>query len=134
MSNYIFENRFDVRDYECDIQGILNNSVYQNYFEHTRHLFLKSSGQDFAKLHTQGIDPVLYRIEIDYKYSLKSGESCICKLKTEKQGNLKIIFFQDIFRIPDNKLIAKAKVIIVVLKNGKPIVPDNIIIFSSKLS
>ena len=33
---YIFETRLDVRDYECDIQGIVNNANYLHYTEHTR--------------------------------------------------------------------------------------------------
>ena len=33
-----------VRDYECDIQGIVNNANYLHYTEHTRHLYLKSLG------------------------------------------------------------------------------------------
>jgi hypothetical protein len=35
VMEYIFELPFKVRDYECDIQGIVNNAVYQNYLEHT---------------------------------------------------------------------------------------------------
>ena len=42
--NYIFETEMEVRDYECDIQGIVNNANYLHYTEHTRHLFLTSLG------------------------------------------------------------------------------------------
>ncbi len=122
--NYIFETEFEVRDYECDIQGIVNNSVYQNYLEHTRHKFLLETGLNFAELHKQNIDPVVHRVEIDYKFPLKSGDTFISKLNYERKGNVRIIFNQDIYRKPDNKLIVSAKVIAVVLKNGKPVLPD----------
>ena len=48
---YVFETEMEVRDYECDIQGIVNNANYLHYTEHTRHLYLQSLGVSFAKLH-----------------------------------------------------------------------------------
>lgn len=127
MQKYIFELELKVRDYECDIQGIVNNAVYQHYLEHTRHEFLIAAGSDFAGLNKEGIKPVVYRIEIDYKYSLKSGDDFISVLNFEKQGNLKLIFNQEIYRKPDKKLIVKAKVIVVVSENSKPVKPDFLI-------
>jgi len=50
-----------VRDYELDIQGVVNNSVYGNYFEHARHEFLLSNGVNFAKLAHEGIHLVVAR-------------------------------------------------------------------------
>ena len=35
MSQYIYELEMKVRDYECDLQGIVNNANYQHYLEHT---------------------------------------------------------------------------------------------------
>ena len=55
--NYIYELEMKVRDYECDLQGIVNNANYQHYLEHTRHEFLTSVGVSFAALHEQGVDP-----------------------------------------------------------------------------
>lgn len=54
---YIFETRMDVRDYECDIQGIVNNANYLHYTEHTRHRFLKHAGLSFAALHERASMP-----------------------------------------------------------------------------
>ncbi len=80
-----FELSFEVRDYECDLQGIVNNAIYLNYLEHTRHKFFLNNGIDFFTLHQKGIDLVVVRIEIDYKHSLTSGDSfCVrllCKLE-----------------------------------------------------
>ena len=56
MSQYIYELEMKVRDYECDLQGIVNNANYQHYLEHTRHEFLISVGISFAALHEQGVD------------------------------------------------------------------------------
>ena len=72
MEKYIYELKMKVRDYECDLQGIVNNANYQHYLEHTRHEFLISAGADFAKLHTEGIDPVVARISMAFKTPLKS--------------------------------------------------------------
>ena len=64
----MFSSESEVRDYECDMQGIVNNSVYQNYLEHARHLFLRSKGIDFVEVTEKGIYFIVTRIEIDYKF------------------------------------------------------------------
>ena len=121
-----FELDFDVRDYECDLQGIVNNAVYQNYFEHTRHQHLKAVGLDFAELHSQNIDPVVYRIEIDFKKALKSGDQFRSISEISREGNLKFIFNQAIYKV--ERLITKAKVVVVFTSKGKPIAPPQIFI------
>jgi len=120
-TDYQYELGFSVRDYECDLQGIVNNAVYLNYFEHARHTFLIGKNIDFAALHNEGIDLVVSRIEIDYKLSLTSGDLFVVKLNILKEGHLRLIFDQAIFRISDNKLVAHTKVTGVGLKRGRPI-------------
>jgi acyl-CoA thioester hydrolase len=117
-NKYIYELEFKVRDYECDIQGIVNNSCYQNYLEHTRHEFLLANNVSFAELHNRGIDAVVSNIEIHYKSPLKPGDTFISKLYVAKDG-ARYFFHQEINRIYDNKLIVKAKVGTVVVVNGK---------------
>ena len=104
---YIFELELKVRDYECDIQGIVNNSVYQQYLEHTRHEFLEENGISFAVLHQQGIDAVVSSIEIAYKSPLKPGDRFTSKLYVTKEG-VRYIFHQGIF-VPENSVLRWAR-------------------------
>ena len=67
QQKYIFTLPMKVRDYEVDAEGIVNNAIYLHYFEHTRHEFCEHAGMSFAQMHAQGIDPVLNRVEIDYR-------------------------------------------------------------------
>lgn len=115
---FIYELEMRVRDYELDLQGIVNNSVYQNYLEHTRHEFLLENQVSFDKLHNQGIDAVVARIEMAFKFSLRSGDNFISKLYVAKEG-VKYVFHQEIRRKEDNKLCIKAKVDTVVVVDGK---------------
>ena len=118
MEKYIYELKLKVRDYECDLQGIVNNANYQHYLEHTRHEFLTSTGMSFAKLHEQGIDPVVARLTMAFKTPLRSGDEFISKLYLKKEG-IKYVFKQDIFRLPDMKPAMKAVVETVCLINGR---------------
>lgn len=118
---------FKVRDYECDIQGIVNNANYQHYLEHARHEFLISNGISFANLHDQGIDLVVTRVEIDYKFPLKSRDTFVVRTYVIRKGNVRLLFIQDIYNLPDGKLIIKAIVTGVATKNGKPVPPGDLV-------
>jgi acyl-CoA thioester hydrolase len=115
---YDFELEFKVRDYECDLQGVVNNSVYQNYLEHTRHEFLKIIGLNFEDLFRRGIVAVVARVELAYKTSLRSGDSFVVRLRVEHEG-VKYIFYQDIYRLPDEKLCCKGIVTTTSLVSGR---------------
>lgn len=118
MEKYIYELKMKVRDYECDLQGIVNNANYQHYLEHTRHEFLNSEGISFAKLHEEGVDPVVARLTMAFKTPLRSGDEFISKLYLKKEG-IKYVFYQDIFRLPDLKIVIKASVETVCLIDGR---------------
>lgn len=118
MNNYIYELTMKVRDYECDLQGIVNNANYQHYLEHTRHEFLSATGASFSRLHEEGVDPVVARLSMAFKTPLRSGDEFISKLYLRKEG-IKYVFYQDIFRLPDLKPVIKATVETVCVVNGK---------------
>ena len=118
MEKYIYELKMKVRDYECDLQGIVNNANNQHYLEHTRHEFLTSTGVSFARLHEEGIDPVVARLTMAFKTPLKSGDEFVSKLYMKKEG-IKYVFYQDIFRLPDMKIVIKASVETVCIVNGR---------------
>ena len=90
--SYAFTFEMSVRDYECDMQGIVNNSVYQNYIEHVRHEYLKEVGIDFSEYTRQGINLVVVRAELDYKYPLTSGDTFLVGLNIRRESPLKFAF------------------------------------------
>lgn len=124
MDKFDFQFEMQVRDYECDIQGIVNNSVYQNYLEHCRHKFLEKIGLSFAQMHSDGIDAVVIRAELNYKFPLLPGDEFFVQLKMAKQGRLRIIFNQQIIRKVDKKLMVDARITAVLTKNGRPVSPE----------
>ena len=127
MNDFAFEFEMQVRDYECDLQGIVNNAVYQNYLEHCRHKFLLSAGLDLAQMHIGGIDAVVIKAEIEYKFPLKPGDDFYVRLKPRRNGRLRIIFDQEIVRKADEKLILKARITTALTKNGRPFPSDEFV-------
>ena len=118
MKQYLFQLEDKVRDYECDLQGVVNNANYQHYMEHTRHEFLESLGENFGAMHEQGIDAFVSRVDIQYKQSLRSGDRYRSCLNLSKKGP-KLIFEQDIYRLSDGALATRGTVESVVVQNGR---------------
>ena len=117
-TKYVFETRMLVRDYECDIEGIVNNANYLHYTEHTRHLFLKQCGLSFAEMHRKGVDAVVARMNLQYKVPLRCDDEFISRMGLTKEG-IKYVFHHDIFRAADNQLSFRGKVELVCLVNGR---------------
>ncbi len=115
---YIFETKMEVRDYECDIEGIVNNANYVHYCEHTRHLFLKQCGLSFAEMHEKGVDAVVARMQLQFKTPLRPDDEFWSRLNLTKEG-IKYVFHQDIYRAADEKLCFRAKMELVCLVNGQ---------------
>ncbi|MEM7562191.1 MAG: acyl-CoA thioesterase [Pseudomonadota bacterium] len=123
--DYTHEIEFKVRDYECDMQGVVNNGVYQNYLEHARHEFLQSKGINFAEVTERGINLVVIRAELDYKHSLKSNDNFVVKSLVRQNSRVRFEFQQDIFRLPELKLMLSGRIFgTSVNANGRPFVPE----------
>ena len=118
MSKYIFETRMEVRDYECDIEGIVNNANYLHYTEHTRHRFLKYAGLSFARMHEKGVDAVVARMNLAFKTPLRCDDEFISRMGLCKEG-VRYIFTHDIYRASDERLCFHATVELVCLINGR---------------
>lgn len=121
---YIFETQMMVRDYECDIEGIVNNANYLHYAEHTRHLFLQKCGLSFAEMHRKGVDAVVARMNLQFKTPLRCDDEFKSCLNMKKEG-LRYVFYQDIYRASDRKICFKGVIDLVCLVNGKLAVSED---------
>ena len=115
---YCYETRMEVRDYECDIEGIVNNANYLHYMEHTRHLFLKECGLSFADMHAKGVDAVVARMNLQFKTPLRCDDEFISRLALKKEG-IRYVFYQDIYRASDEQLCFKGVAELVSIVNGR---------------
>ena len=127
MDDNTFRLELKVRDYECDLQGVVNNANYQHYLEHARHEFLTEKGISFSKLHDEGLDLIVTKVEIEYKYPLRSHDRYIVTVDIRREGNVRLVFIQSIYRVPDNKLIVTARVTGAATRNGRPVPPGHLI-------
>lgn len=119
QDKYIFTLEIAVRDYELDSEGIVNNAIYLHYLEHTRHAFVKQEGIPFGSLTSDGLMPVVRRLEIKYCTPLRSGDVMLSRLWIERKGP-RFVFYQDLFRKTDEVPVAKAVVTIVCMdKDGR---------------
>ena len=122
---YAHQLELKVRDYECDLQGVVNNAVYQNYLEHARHEFLRSRGIDFAAVTASGVNLVVIRAELDYRKSLVSGDHFCVRSRLRRSSKLRFEFQQAIYRTDDEALMLEASITATSLNpQGRPFLPE----------
>ena len=127
MTDKVFQCRIAVRDYECDMQGVVNNSVYQNYLEHARHEFLKHKGLDFAELTRRGIIVVVVRAELDYLQSLRSGDVFDVSVEPVRISAIRLGFQQQIIHEASRKVMLKALIVTTAVnERGRPWFPEEL--------
>lgn len=112
-----------VRDYECDMQGIVNNAVYQHYLEHARHEYLSSRGLNFAELTAAGVIIVMVRAEIDYRGALRAGDEFKVTVVPSRPSPVRLVFDQAIQRRGMTLLEARI-VTTAVNERGRPYFPE----------
>lgn len=121
MSGLSHTHAFEVRDYECDLQGIVNNANYLHYLEHARHQMLKHMGMDFTALARAGMNLVVTRIEIDYLLPLRSGDAFEVRTTLRRVSKLRFACLQNIVRTPDEAPVAKATAMVASVNTaGRP--------------
>lgn len=125
---YEYRRSFKVRDYECDIQGVVNNATYQRYMEVTRNEWLyEEMGLNYSKMTAENKFLFVSKIVIEYKYPLRPNDKFWCGGIVRRTSNVKLVAVQDIYR-EDNMEILKADLVIVgVSPSGGYGLPQNII-------
>jgi acyl-CoA thioester hydrolase len=118
MEGYIYSLEMKVRDYECDIQGVVNNANYQHYLEFARHEFLEQIGGSFSQMHDEGLDMMVSKITLEYKRPLRGGDRFVVCINAKRKG-AKLVFMQDIYNLADGSLSLKGEVDVVCLKDGR---------------
>ena len=114
---------------------VVNNSVYMNYVEHCRHEYLKTLGIDFAALAKNKTSLIVTRAELDYKWSLVSGDEFEVSLEMERVSKLRFAFNQQIHRLPDRKPVLAAKIIgTAVNSQGRPHMPEELDMILNKVA
>lgn len=120
--------RAEVRDYEVDYQGIVNNANYFHYFDHARAVCLeKMFNLNIKKCAENNVNIVLIKTEVVFKVPLTYGQSFYVSSKFERISRFKFRCQQEIYIDPDDTLSAVSdSVIATITKGGKPYLIENL--------
>ena len=115
----------EVRDHELDQFGVVNNAIYQNYFEHARHAFLASREISLKKIFAGNYRPVISRMELEYVMPLQSGDIFSVQVWLCRITRIKFQFFQQIHKINSKQTTTRAMVIGTFIgPDEKPVIPE----------
>jgi acyl-CoA thioester hydrolase len=115
------ECSLQVRSYECDSYGHVNNANYLNYLEFARSEYLKDIGFDYVKAVDSGYGLFIARIWIDYKKPAITDYALARKTRPVKKGAVSGTMFQEISRGDEILIEATVTWAFVNAKTGLPV-------------
>ena len=116
-----FTLNLQVRDYELDQYGVVNNAVYSQYLEHARHEFLIAMGLDAAQVARSGRSLALSEIHVVYRISLRSRDLFAVTSRISEVRGARVTFAQAIYRAGETRPALQATAVAVFVdERGRP--------------
>ena len=84
----------DVRSYELDSYGHVNNAVYLNYFEYTRSKYLEALGFDYYAFFEDGFMLFVTKLSIRYLKPVLLSDKISVEVELVKKGFASVLFHQ----------------------------------------
>ncbi len=117
----------EVRDYEIDYQGVVNNAHYFHYLDEARTQYLKQLGLNITQCAAENKNLVLLKTSIDFKKSLVSRNVFSVYSEIIRISRFKFKFEQKIFLEPEKQLVVFSESIVAcVTRDGKPCILEEL--------
>ena len=115
----------DVRGYEIDSFGHVNNAIYYNYFEYARWLLMETKEKAPVEVNVlETIHPVVRSAEIRFRRPARVGDRLKITTKMDGLSPVKIVLRQEILR--QEQVVASALMTIAFIEQtGRPVLVPN---------
>jgi len=117
----IWKSRLNVRSYELDSFGHVNNGTFASYLEKARGDYLREAGLHFDDFHRWGKFPVIAKVCIEYKAPAFFDETLHIHAQVQRLGNSSLTLTYRV-RKDDDTLCAEAETVMVFVdRKGTPV-------------